>query len=247
MFLVFLLAFLIAPTSASADTFWQKLTWTTPDGIVLVRLYHPAARSKSYTWVLLHGLGSNKEEWGPFSRRLVQEAGAGVFLYDARGHNESNHLANGQSIRYQDWLRAGPGTPWDAMPADLASAVQLLRDRYHLSEKKIAVGGASLGANVALVYASEHKRVPAVVLLSPGVEYAGINIVQPWLKFASRPVFAAASPQDQEAHDTLRFLLEQRPKIPGRIAEGQGAQHGVNMFKDPAFTKKLLSWMKDVH
>jgi pimeloyl-ACP methyl ester carboxylesterase len=245
VFLIFLLAFLVAPAPASADAFWQKLSWTTPDNIILVGLYHPASQSKAYTWVLLHGLGSVKEEWEPFSRKLAEQ-GAGIFLYDARGHNESNHVATGQIIRYQDWLRSGPETPWDGMPSDLASAVQILRDRYHLSEKKIAVGGASLGANVALVYASEHKHVPAVILLSPGVEYAGINIVQPWLKFASRPVFAAASPQDREAFATVQFLLQQRPKIPGRIAEGQGAQHGVNMFKDPEFTKKLLEWMKSV-
>src|SRR5438876_10519234 len=100
----------MACAPASADTFWQKLAWTTPDGITLVGLYHPAARRRAYTWVLLHGLGSNKEEWDPFSHQLAQQ-GTGVFIYDARGHNESNHLATGQTIRYQDWLRAGPGTP----------------------------------------------------------------------------------------------------------------------------------------
>jgi alpha-beta hydrolase superfamily lysophospholipase len=245
VFLVFLLAFLIAPTSASADTFWQKLSWTTPTNVVLVGLYHPASQSKAYTWVLLHGLGSNKEEWNTFARLLAQQ-GAGVFIYDARGHNESNHMANGQPINYKDWLRAGPGTPWEGMPGDMTSAVQELRKRYHVSEKKLAVGGASLGANVALIYASEHPRVPAVVLLSSGIEYAGISIVSSWVHFASRPVFAAASPQDLNAYATLRFLSQQRTDIPLLMVQGQGAQHGVNMFQNPEFTKTLLAWMKKV-
>jgi pimeloyl-ACP methyl ester carboxylesterase len=230
-----------------------------PKGVKYRRVSHPfscvvsvccavvraCVRSRAYTWVLLHGLGSNKEEWNSFSRLLAQQ-GAGVFLYDARGHFESTHLANGQTISYKDWLRAGPGTPWEGMPGDLASAVQELQKRYHVPEKRIAVGGASLGANVALIYASEHPRVPAIVLLSAGVEYAGINIVQAWLHLASRPVFAAASPGDRDAYSTLRFLLQERPKIPGLIVEGPGAEHGVNMFKAPEFTKKLLSWMKEV-
>jgi pimeloyl-ACP methyl ester carboxylesterase len=245
VFLVLVLAFLMAPSPASADTFWQKFSWTTPTQVVLVGVYHPASRSKAYTWVLLHGLGSNKEEWDAFSRLLAQQ-GAGVFLYDARGHNESTHMANGQPISYKDWLRAGPGTPWEGMPGDLVSAVQELRKRYHVSEKRIAVGGASLGANVALVYASEHPRVPAVVLLSSGVEYAGVNIVTSWVQMAKRPVFAAASPQDLNAYATLRFLTQQRPDIPLLLVEGQGAQHGVNMFQNPEFTKKLLAWMKKV-
>ncbi len=235
----------MACAPAWADAFWQRLTWTTSDGVQLVGLYHPASRSGANTWVLLHGLGSSKEEWGAFSRMLGQQ-GNGVFIYDARGHHESDHLSNGQIIHYQDWRLPGPGTPWGAMPGDLASAVQLVRSRCHVSEKNIAVGGASLGANVALIYASEHKRVPALVLLSAGIEYAGINIVQPWLHLAPRPVFSAASPEDQEAYSTLRFFVQQRPKIPGRIADGRGAEHGVQMFKEPEFTKKLLTWMKEI-
>jgi len=236
---------ILSSLAAFPDSFWQKITWTTSDGVQLVGLYHPARRSRAYTWIFLHGLGSSKEEWEPFARQLAP-LGMGAFLYDARGHHESNRLANGQTISYKDWRNAGPGTPWDAMPADLTSAVQVLRKRYGVPEKRIGVGGASLGANVALVYASEHRRVPAVVLLSAGLEYAGINIVQPWLHLVSRPVFAAASPEDSHANATLRFLLQQRPDIPGRIAEGRGAEHGVNMFKDPAFARKLLDWMKSL-
>jgi pimeloyl-ACP methyl ester carboxylesterase len=246
VFITFLLAFFMACVPAQADTFWQKLAWTTPDGVQMVGVYHPASRPSAYVWILLHGLGSSKEEWELFSRKLSQQ-GNGAFLYDARGHHESNHTSSGETISYQAWHSAGPGTPWDAMPADLASAVALLRKQFGIPEEHIAVGGASLGANVALVYANAHPAVPALVLLSSGGEYAGVNIEKAWHEFHARPVFAAASPDDRYAYQTLRFLAQQRPDLPVRIAEGSGAEHGVNMFKDPIFTKKLLRWMKEIN
>jgi pimeloyl-ACP methyl ester carboxylesterase len=243
VFVALVLAFLTACAPASADTFWQKATWTTSDGVQLVGLYHPASRAGAYTWILLHGLGSVKEEWEPFARKLGP-SGIGTFLYDARGHNESIHATGGQTISYKDWQSAGPGSPWDAMPADLASAVEFLQKKYGVPAKKIAVGGASLGANVALVYASEHPGVPALILLSAGVEYAGINIEKRWKQLPSRPVFAAASPEDRYAYETLQYLARTRSEV--RIAEGPGAEHGVNMLKDPIFAKKLLDWIHQI-
>jgi pimeloyl-ACP methyl ester carboxylesterase len=242
VFVAVLLAFFITCAPASADTFWQKTTWTTSDGVQLVGLYHPARRPEAYTWVFLHGLGSVKEEWVPFARKLTP-SGVGVFLYDARGHNESTHRTNGQTISYKDWTSAGPGSPWTAMPEDLASAVKLLHRQYGVPEKRVAVGGASVGANVALVYASEHPEISALILLSAGVEYAGLNIEKSWHQLRSRPVFAAASPQDAYAYATMRYLAQQRPDIPLRVAEGPGGEHGVNMFKDQVLTKKLLDWI----
>ena len=174
MFLAILMSLLMIGAPVSADSFWQTVKWQTTDGVRMVGEYHPSARSHAYTWVLLHGLGSSKGEWDVFPRKVAAQGG-GIFIYDLRGHADSVALASGGTITYKDWQSAGPGSPWDAMASDLASAVKLLRTRFALPEGKIAVGGASLGANVALVYASEHAEVPALILLSPGMEYAGIQ------------------------------------------------------------------------
>ena len=41
----------------------KKVFWATPDGVAMSGLYHPALKLKGFVWVLLHGLGSTKEEW----------------------------------------------------------------------------------------------------------------------------------------------------------------------------------------
>jgi len=240
VFFAILLSLLTAARSVSADAFWQRLTWTTTDGVRLVGLYHPAHGAREATWVLLHGLGSSKGEWDAFARKLAAE-GSGVFLYDARGHSESNHLATGETITYESWRQAGPGSPWDKMPSDLASAVGVLQKRFGLPEKSIAVGGASLGANVALIYASEHPKVPALVLLSPGMEYAGIQSAYAYEAYRGRPVLMAASPGDIYAYNSVKQLSVQSPNPRGRVVDGKQG-HGVNMF-DEKFTKIVVEWM----
>jgi len=223
------------------SAYWKKLTWTTDDGVQLVGLYRPASRSDASTWILLHGLGSNKEEWETFGKILAHQ-GNGVFFYDARGHHESNHLITGETITYQSWQSAGPESPWNAMPSDLASAVTLLQKKYGLPDTKIAVGGASLGANVALVYASEHANVPAVILLSPGMEYAGIQTAAAIKMYRGRPVFMAASPNDLYAYSSVRQLANLGSGPSCRVVDGKSG-HGVNML-DEEFTKTLLDWMR---
>jgi len=227
-----------------ADSFWQRVTWTTTDKVQMVGLYHPAKVSGTYTWVLLHGLGSNKEEWEILSRGLAAQ-GNGVFIYDARGHHESDHLASGETLSYKSWTTAGPGSPWSKMSDDLSSAVRLLKERFSLPENRIAVGGASLGANVAMVYAGDHPKVPALLLVSPGMEYAGVNIQEAWKRYGTRPLMMTASPGDTYAYATVRQLALSRGDSQLRLAEGPEAIHGTNMFiKDGNLLKKVLDWMK---
>jgi pimeloyl-ACP methyl ester carboxylesterase len=231
---------------ASADSFWQKLTWVTSDGVSLVGLYHPPSRPEALTWVLLHGLGSNKEEWDAFARKMAAQ-GSGVMIYDARGHGESVHGRSGETLTYQAWRAAGPGSPWDQMPSDLETAVSLLEKKYGLTDTHAAVGGASLGANVALVYASRHPKVPALILLSPGLEYAGIQSVPAFQAYGKRPLFIAASPGDAYAYASVQQMARMRGDAALRLAEGPAAEHGVNMFRDSEFTKKLLDWIKGLN
>jgi pimeloyl-ACP methyl ester carboxylesterase len=242
MTLLILVGGLSLPTLA--DGFWQKLTWTNDDGVQLVGEYHPASRASDYTWVLLHGLGSTKEEWDAFARQAAG-TGNGFFLYDARGHGASIYLKSGSTITYKDWQTAGPGSQWNLMPGDLAFIFQKLQKKFSLPENQIAVGGASLGANVALIYASNHPAVPALILLSPGLEYAGIQTPSAFYAYRGRPVFIAASPGDTYAYSSVQRLSDLVPKDMCLTVDGKSG-HGVNMF-EPEFTNKLLDWMKGLH
>ncbi|MFA5976181.1 MAG: alpha/beta fold hydrolase [Elusimicrobiota bacterium] len=234
------------PESKNPNRFWQHVSWKTPEGVSLVGFYHPAGGAGRLTWVLLHGLGSVKEEWSDFAQQAARTLDDGFLIYDLRGHGASTQGKPGEKLDYREWRQAGPGSPWSLMGDDLKSAVAMLMDRYHLTENRIALGGASLGANVSLVYAGRHQAVPAVILLSPGLAYAGVVTPGAYRGYGQRPLFLAASPEDADAFDTVRQFVAQRGDSNLRVASGDGAAHGVAMAKNPVFTKKLIDWMKEM-
>jgi len=229
-----------------AETSTQALgapfNWTTPDGIQLVALYR-APKPDHWVWVLLHGLGSNKQEWLSFARQLVQE-GDGFLIYDARGHGDSTTGRNGP-VSYTDFRTAGSGSQWERMIGDLDGIVNQLKSRFKLDPRQIAVGGASLGANIAVIYASQHSDVPAIILLSPGLEYAGVQSEQAFRQYGSRPVLIAASSGDSYAAASVRQLVLPRKDPACRVISHEGAAHGVNMF-DTVFTQKVMNWIRQV-
>lgn len=227
-----------------ADIQWQRLSWIAPDGVSIVGDYHPAEKSGALTWVLLHGLGSTRGEWKRLAEGMAKQ-GNGILIYDARGHGESTHTLLGQTLNYQEWRSIGPGTPWDTMNSDLSGMVQNLVTQMHLPEKQVAIGGASLGANIALVYASQHQAVPALLLLSPGLVYAGIETPVAYKAYQSRPVLIAASPGDAYAAASVQQLSNLAKDPQQSVAEPKSG-HGVQML-DAEFTKKLLEWMKHLN
>jgi pimeloyl-ACP methyl ester carboxylesterase len=228
--------------SVQAETSFEKVSWTTPDGWTLSGLLSKPAGRKG-VWVLLHGLGSGKGEWQVIASELAK-SGQGVLIYDARGHAESIKHTSSGDVDYRQFQTVGPGSQWDAMTSDLASAVSFLKTRG-IPASRVAVGGASLGANVALVYAAQHREVPAVLLLSAGMDYAGVRIEQPWKTIGPRKILIAASPGDRYAFATLQVLAAEKRRDLTTLSPA-GAEHGVNMFKDQSFKTQTLDWMRSL-
>lgn len=224
----------------AADSFWQPVGWDTPDGIRLVGRYHPASDTSKLTWVLQHGLGSTKEEWDGLGR-AAGAAGMGVLIFDARGHGQSTKTSGGDPLNYRDFSLAD----WRALPGDMTSAVDFLEKRFHRPSGSIAVGGASLGANTAVLCAAYQKDIPAILLLSPGMEYAGLSIENAASRLAPRPTLLAASPGDGYAFHTVQTLARRLPAASVRLVPGEGSTHGVQML-NPETTGKVVDWMKGI-
>lgn len=226
--------------AGSRDPFWKPVSWRA-EGVQLVGSFR-APKGKRNLWILLHGLGSNRGEWEEFAK-AVAEKGDGVLAFDLRGHGESTHNPAGREpLNFQNWKTAGPGSPWEAMVGDVETAVAFMHKTYGFEENRIGLGGASLGANLALAYGAKNPKLIGVLLLSPGMDYAGIRTEKPFATYGSRPLFLAASPGDEYAFMTVQTLAKQRGDSGLQVAAGPTAEHGVNMFKDPAFTQRVLAW-----
>lgn len=242
--LFILLTILVLPStdcSRKAMLPREKDSFLTRDNVILAGQFFPPGE-KELTFILLHGLGSSREEWKGFMEKL-KEQGYGFFAYDLRGHGESTRNREGKEIHYKKFIRPGPLSEWGLMVDDLEDAVRYLQGKG-IKKRRIGLIGASLGANTALLYASKNYSIPAVILLSPGWNYAGLYITGAIKEYGKRPLALAASPGDEYAYKSsvlmARIAGENGADV--KFFKGRNSAHGVQMF-DGQLEAELMNWI----
>lgn len=226
-------ALLLLAAALPAAAQQAAVSFDTADGCRIEAFYSAPAKG-AYTFINIHGLGSDKNEWGGFQSAL-KEKGYGWLSLDLRGHGGSV-TCGGRKADYRAFTRAD----WAAASRDIEAAAGWLKKK---KVSKIIFCGASVGANLALKAAAEGKVKPAgVVLLSPGLDYAGIK-AELYLSKAPKRLFFAAASDDAYAWQSAAALsvMAGRAALSAAAVDG-GSGHGVNMFKTPATVSKLLGW-----
>jgi pimeloyl-ACP methyl ester carboxylesterase len=138
----------------------EKIELKTEDGLKLAGLVSDQQGSVSV--ILLHMMPATKESWSEFAGQLA-ESGCNVVAFDFRGHGES------EGGSYEDF------SPEDHQKysLDLDSAVGYVKEKF--PETEIYLVGASIGANIAIKYLTQHHEIKKAVALSAGLNYHGIN------------------------------------------------------------------------
>jgi len=223
-----------APAGAGQKT----VRFTTPDGCRLEAFYL-APSSGSYVFINAHGLGSDKNEWDSFQQKL-RNAGYGYLSLDLRGHGASR-TCGGKEVKYMYFTAAD----WSGVSKDIETAAAWLKKRG-LQPGRMIFCGASVGANLVLKAAAEGSLKPAaVILLSPGLEYAGVKTEAYFTAPRDFRVLSVAAREDPYAWNSVMQL--------NRAAMEKGLQaysleaahgHGVNMFKTPSVIPAILTWVE---
>ena len=219
--------------TASAAAQQQAVKFMSVDGCK-IEAFYAAPSSGNYIFINAHGLGSGKEEWGSFQAALA-ERGHGWLSLDLRGHGGSK-ACGGKPADYRKFTQAD----WGGASRDIEAAAGWLKKKGY---RKIIFCGASIGANLSLKAAAEGAVKPAaVILLSPGLDYAGVRPELYLAKAPKRLLFAAAE-DDPYAWRSAAALsgLAGRSDLSAAAIDG-GLGHGVSMFKTPGTIKKILDW-----
>ncbi len=179
--------------------------------------------------LLLHMVGGRRGDWNPLAEALA-EGGYAVLAVDLRGHGDT-----------------GGGTDWAEAPEDIPLLLDYLVNRPEVDPERIAIVGASIGANLALVTAAGEPTVGAIVLLSPGLDYYGIQTEEAMASYGERPALILAAESDAYAFDSSQKLAET-----GAGAELQaypGPMHGTQLLYDttlqPEAVPLILEWLNE--
>jgi pimeloyl-ACP methyl ester carboxylesterase len=210
-------------TSASG----RVVSLSASDGTAIAAMFYESPNRPSPGIVLVHMLGRSKDEWAALAERL-QQSGATVLAIDLRGHGAS----------------AGTNAMLPPMTSDVRAGVDWLASRPGVRPGSVAIVGASLGASLAAIVASETPVVRAVALISPSLEYRGLRIdVGAMKRLGDRPVWLAASTEDPYALRTIKELVSEGSSREQRLTTLRG--HGTALLlADADLAASLVDWLR---
>lgn len=233
----------IAYAQQSSSRNGQVVTFITDDGVSIVGTYYAPSsglKDSTPTIILLHMLGKDRSTWNTFASALSHK-GYDVLAIDLRGHGDS--IKQGSSTAsYQSFTE----NDFNKMTLDVKAAKQFLIEQKNAKPDRMAVIGASIGANIALNYAATlDPTIKIVILLSPGLNYRGVATSDTITKYKN-PIYIAATEGDSEsAKDSQTLCTKINCGENLKIYSGS-ISHGTNMFSEalnPPLQDLIMSWL----
>ncbi len=192
-------------------------------------------------WLLFsHMMPATKESWRNLAIELQSYGYEGLAI-DLRGHGESE---------------GGPGgfknfgdAEHQASIQDIAAGWEFLKSRGAVPEKTVLVG-ASIGANLSLLFLTKNQEIRGGILLSPG-DYKGLDSALLVRQLSpGQKLLLAASKKDERAAgnnaDQNRQYYNLAPSQNKKLVVYEPAGHGTDFlsFSDgPDLTQTIKEFL----
>lgn len=186
----------------------QKITLKTQDKQVLKANFFVS--NKKSCVLLLHQFSKNKDSWSELIPVILNNHS--VLSLDLRGHGEST--GNFRDFKDEDFIN---------MKIDVETAISFLKEN-NFEEENISIIGSSIGANLAYNYAASNPY-DRVILLSPGKNYKGIELVM-----RNTDSLIIVSKEDAYSYKTVKEIEKINPQSECVYLNNKG--HGVFMLSD---------------
>ena len=223
----------MAPTS-------ERVTFNTEDGVTIVgdfRAVTEQPSTKQWVILFLHMMPATRSSWSALAAACAED-GFSSLAIDLRGHGESVQKGS-ELLDYASFSDADhQASLWD-----IKAAIAWLHASRNVPQRRVILTRASIGANLALWYAAENPSIPGVALLSPGLNYRGIETLPTIQRLQERQqVLLLASRDDKESNEAVEALLNacQTPCKSGIVERGG---HGTMMLTTvPSLTTDIRLW-----
>jgi dienelactone hydrolase len=199
---------------------------TTKDGYHVAAWYWPPSLKLAPGVLLLHQRGKDKSSWGRFPELLTKQ-GYAVLAIDLRGHGETTGPDGKRGS-----VNALTDADYMAMLNDVSAADDFLHKQKGVDADRIGIIGASIGANLAIMYLAGDRHVRTAVCLSPGLDFRGLKPMEYMKKVDKRPLYLIASKGDEYSAKTADELSRAgTPDGPKSLRLFQGNEHGTDLLR----------------
>ena len=194
--------------------------------------------------ILVHGLNEDRQAYGSLIPEL-RAKGYNILAYDSRGHGQST-MKNGVTRKWTGFTEQD----FKDMVNDLYSAKYFALSNY-VSAPKVAIIGASIGANEALTFfcQTNSQDNKALVLLAPGDNYRGLYsapaVDELNRQGASVHIFFGAAQEDDSGSAAAATSLNASYNGPKQLDIITGPRHGTQLLTDPPFRTAVADFLAD--
>lgn len=232
------------PTKPVIKTINKEIEVQTKDGrIIKATLSYQKndAKQKYPTVVLLHSLGYSSDNWGDLIPKLIN-AGYAVIAIDFRGHGKSVYDT---SFKLKSWAYFNDKI-YQKFPSDVIAVLnQAQKDSKKISMDNMAIVGADIGANTAVLASKDLKKKPkTLVLISVSTSFKGLYLPITLAEIGKVPILSIASQQD-------RYSIAEQKNLAKFAQGGYYAQNyptgGMGMMMlttNPTMSKDIVDWIK---
>lgn len=216
------------PVTELAQPSGRAVEFLAPDGYRISATYYPPQKEGKHPVVILvHQFNSTRADFADFIPDLLKQDFA-VLAYDIRGMGQSR----------------GGATQINDFPKDVRGAVDYLKSTSGVESDKVAVLGASVGANVAFVASGSIPEVKAAVSLSPSntTSRGGVLLGQDIPNFSPHNILIASDENEKTDADFI-FSLSREIK---RQRVYPGAGHGRSILGNKQAREDIIRFLNDL-
>jgi pimeloyl-ACP methyl ester carboxylesterase len=216
----------------------------TEDGVRIEADYYLPKKSgaeKAPVAILVHMYPADRASWKPLVPHL-REAGLAVLAYDIRGRGGSVEPAEKElSKLYRGRDSAHFNNAWK----DAAAAKKWLAEQPECDPTRVAMIGASIGCSISLDYGRREKAIQAIVCLSPGTDYFGVDSISHIKECGPRAILLISPEGEYRA--VTKLIQASGGAAQGRKYAGDNRQHGTKLFlseEGKEVKRKIVSFVE---
>lgn len=216
----------------------EQISYQTEDGVTIVGTWTTGPTAKATTALLLHMMPADRTSWQPLAAAF-RARNISSLAIDLRGHGESVLDRAGGTIDY----RRFSDEQHQASSLDVVGAHNWLAAQ-DVSAESLVLVGASIGANLALQYFAGRPKLQTAVLLSPGLDYRGVQ-TEPALRELrqGQKLLFVASRDDQESAAAVADL-DRLCLVAHEVFWYDAAGYGTAMFEgDRLLPERIADWI----
>jgi len=233
----------ISPWVSGQNIKPETVEFITDDGVIIKGSYYQPAlpQRRFYPAILLLPEFRQRRQYWHEAASFLAEKGYAVLAIDFRGQGESTQAGENTL----NWAFFSDSY-FKRFLLDVKASIDYLQDMLRVDQRRIAIIGAGLGANIALIYASHNNGIKGLVLLSAGLSYRGLKTEEAIEEYGMRPVLMVVGEDDSYSLYSAKKLYSLAKGLKELKIYPDGSRGAKMLSRKPEIMKLISQWLSEL-